>query len=318
MTARIDSHQHFWRLERGDYGWLSPALEPIYRDYLPADLAPQLARAGIGSTILVQAAPTVAETRYLLELAQQHAFIAGVVGWVDFEKPDAPETIEALAADPKLVGLRPMIQDIPDPVWMLKPGLGAGLRRHDRPRPGVRCTGAAQTSRSLLRTCRQYPELRMVRGSRRQAAAARRRSRRMEGGHHARSPHSTHAVCKLSGLVTEAGSANPAVLAECVDHLVASFGPRRLMWGSDWPVCELVCSYEEWYQASEMLLVTLARPNVSRSIPEPHEKPMESERLAGKTAIVTAAASGIGRASAEAFARAGARVLALDIDADGA
>ncbi len=84
----IDSHQHFWRLDRGDYGWLTPALAPIYRDFLPADLAPQLAAAGVGATILVQAAPTVAETRYLLRTGARASFIAGVVGWVDFEESD--------------------------------------------------------------------------------------------------------------------------------------------------------------------------------------------------------------------------------------
>ena len=184
MTARIDSHQHFWRLERGDYGWLSPALEPIYRDYLPADLEPQLARAGIGSTILVQAAPTVAETRYLLELAQQHAFIAGVVGWVDFEKPDAPEVIEALALDTKLVGLRPMIQDIPDPLWMLNPELGAAFDAmidHDLVFDALVLPKHLDPLRELAS---QYPELRMVVDHGCQAAAARRKPRRMEGGHH--------------------------------------------------------------------------------------------------------------------------------------
>ena len=95
--SRIDSHQHFWRLDRGDYGWLTPALEPIYRDYLPSDLAPQLARAGVESTVVVQAAPTVAETLYLLELARDNPFIAGVVGWVDFESPMAGDTIATLA-----------------------------------------------------------------------------------------------------------------------------------------------------------------------------------------------------------------------------
>ena len=93
MSRRVDSHQHFWSLERGDYGWLTPALAPIYRDYLPAHLAPMLARTNIGQTILVQAAPTIAETRYLLSLAHAHDFIAGVVGWVDFEAADAPEVI---------------------------------------------------------------------------------------------------------------------------------------------------------------------------------------------------------------------------------
>jgi L-fuconolactonase len=99
MTGRIDSHQHFWRLERGDYGWLTPSQQPIYRDYLPSDLAPQLTRAGVDATILVQAAPTVAETLFMLELARDNPFIVGVVGWVDFESPMAPDTIATLSED---------------------------------------------------------------------------------------------------------------------------------------------------------------------------------------------------------------------------
>ena len=263
MTTRIDSHQHFWRLERGDYGWLSPALEPIYRDYLPADLEPQLLRAGIGSTILVQAAPTVAETRYLLELAQQHAFIAGVVGWVDFDKPDAPETIDTLASDAKLVGLRPMIQDIPDPLWMLNPELGPALDAmidHDLVFDALVLPKHLDP---LLEFAAQYPELRMVVDHGAKPPLRNGDLAEWKAGI-ASIAGSTHAVCKLSGLVTEAGSANPAMLAECVDHLVSQFGPQRLMWGSDWPVCELVCSFEEWYQASEMLLVTLAAPERER------------------------------------------------------
>src|SRR5688572_24371491 len=108
----IDSHQHFWRLDRGDYGWLTPAMSPIYRDFLPEHLAPQIAEAGVGATILVQAAATVEETRFMLDLARDNTFVAGVVGWVDFESDEAAETIATLAADPRLVGLRPMIQDI--------------------------------------------------------------------------------------------------------------------------------------------------------------------------------------------------------------
>ncbi len=259
MSVRIDSHQHFWRLERGDYGWLSPALEPIYRDYLPADLEPQLARAGISSTILVQAAPTVSETRFMLELAQQHAFIAGVVGWVDFEKPDAPAIIEALASDAKLVGLRPMIQDIPDPLWMLNPELGPAFDAmidHDLVFDALVLPRHLDPLRELAG---QYPELRMVVDHGAKPPLRGGELAEWKAGI-ASIADSTHAVCKVSGLVTEAGSANPAILAECVDHLVSVFGPQRLMWGSDWPVCELVCSYEEWYQASEMLLVTLAAP----------------------------------------------------------
>lgn len=93
---RIDAHQHFWRLSRGDYGWLTPELTPLYRDFLPDDLAPLLERVGISGTVLVQAAPTEAETMFMLSLAEEHAFIEGVVGWTDFEAPDAPARIAAL------------------------------------------------------------------------------------------------------------------------------------------------------------------------------------------------------------------------------
>jgi L-fuconolactonase len=194
---------------------------------MPADLEPQLTRAGVDSTVLVQAAPTVAETLFMLELAGQHSFIAGVVGWVDFESPVAPESIATLAADASLLGLRPMIQDIPDVAWMLKPGLAPAVESmidHDLvfDAPPLRSGDLTQWRHDI-------------------AALARH----------------TNAVCKLSGLVTEAASANPAAIAACVDHLLEAFGPARLMWGSDWPVCELVCSYDEWYQASEMLLVRL-------------------------------------------------------------
>src|SRR5262249_27262898 len=121
----IDAHQHFWRLDRGDYGWLAPTLAPLYRDYLPCDLAPHLDAAGMAATILVQAAATEAETRFLLEIAQSTPFVAGVVGWVDMEAPDVAERLGALVTAGRgyLKGIRPMIQDIADPSWILSPRL---------------------------------------------------------------------------------------------------------------------------------------------------------------------------------------------------
>jgi L-fuconolactonase len=120
---RIDAHQHFWLLDREDYGWLTPTLAPIYRDFLPSDLTPLLREEGVAGTVLVQAAPTDAETDFMLSLADEHDFIEGVVGWTDFASPQAPERIEQLAKHPKLKGLRPMIQDIEDVDWMLRPEL---------------------------------------------------------------------------------------------------------------------------------------------------------------------------------------------------
>ena len=107
MTPRIDAHQHFWRIARGDYSWLTPALGAIYRDFNPEDLAPHLATHGIAATILVQAAPTHAETAFLLDLADKTAFVAGVVGWTEFAAPGAEATIARLAADPLLDPMQP-------------------------------------------------------------------------------------------------------------------------------------------------------------------------------------------------------------------
>jgi len=257
MNGRIDSHQHFWRLDRGDYGWITPEVQPIYRDYLPADLEPLLARAGIGSTVLVQAAPTLDETRFLLELGRSHQFIAGVVGWADFEGEFAAETVAALSEDPKLVGMRPMLQDIADELWMLKPELAPAIETmidHDLVFDALVLPRHLAALREFADL---YPELRVVvdHGAKPDLRGGDLANWKRDIAIIARE---TRAVCKFSGLVTEAGSANPAALAECVDHLVDCFGAARLLWGSDWPVCELVCSYEEWYQASEMLLVRLS------------------------------------------------------------
>ena len=257
MTGRVDSHQHFWRLDRGDYGWLTPALAPIYRDYLPEHLAPLLARAGVDSTVLVQAAPTLTETGFLLDLARRHDTIAGVVGWVDFESVSAADTIAGLAEHGKLVGLRPMIQDIPDTLWMLKPELAPAIESmidHDLVFDALVLPHHLDV---LVEFAALYPELRIVvdHGAKPPLRGESLESWRAGIGAVART---TRAVCKLSGLVTEAGSAEVAKLAPCVDYLLEVFGPARLMWGSYWPVCELVCSYEDWCRTSETLLAQLA------------------------------------------------------------
>ncbi|MGE5666702.1 MAG: amidohydrolase family protein, partial [Betaproteobacteria bacterium] len=127
MTRAVDAHQHFWSLSRGDYGWLTPESGSIYRDFGPTDLAPLLKAAGIDCTVLVQAAATEGETRYLLEIAAATPYVAAVVGWVDLATRDAPDRLAALAANTRLRGVRPMLQDLPDPAWILGRGLRPGL-----------------------------------------------------------------------------------------------------------------------------------------------------------------------------------------------
>ncbi len=255
---RIDAHQHFWALARCDYGWLTPDLDTIYRDFTPDDLMPLLKAAGIDGTVLVQAAPTVAETEYMLSLADQNAFIKGVVGWVDFEADDVGSQISALDAHPALVGLRPMIQDIADPLWMLGdtlPPAFEAAQRHDLTFDALTLPQHLGPLRQLLE---RHPKMRVVvdHGSKplikdailgdwsnNMAALAR----------------DTNAWCKLSGLVTEA-AADWTIddLRPYVDHLLNTFGPSRLIWGSDWPVCTLASSYERWCETTDMLLKHLS------------------------------------------------------------
>jgi len=256
----VDSHQHFWQLDRGDYGWLTPQLAPIYKDCLPEHLAPQIARAGVGTTVLVQAAPTVEETRFLLGLAHEHPFIAGVVGWVDFENPDVAATIADLATDPQLLGLRPMIQDIPDPDWMLDTGLAPAFEAMLDHGLVFDALVLPKHLPALLELTARYPELAMVldHGAKPPLASGDLVAWKQGVAALARE---TPMVCKLSGLVTEAGSCAPKALAPAVDHLLECFGPKRMMWGSDWPVCELTCSYDEWRAATDSLLARLSVPD---------------------------------------------------------
>jgi L-fuconolactonase len=251
---RIDAHQHFWRPARGDYGWLTPDLAPLYRDFLPGDLAPLLERAGISGTVLVQAAPTEAETLFMLALAEEHAFIDGVVGWTDFAAPDAPTRITALAAHPKLVGLRPMIQDLPDDAWMLRTELAPAyeaLVAHDLVFDALVFPRHLANLATLLV---RHPNLRTVVDHGAKPAIASGAFDDWAAGMTIIA-RETSASCKLSGLVTEAGADwSVERLRPYVDHMLAEFGPSRLIWGSDWPVCTLAARYEDWLDATDRLL----------------------------------------------------------------
>jgi len=250
---RIDAHQHFWQTARGDYGWLTPAIGPLWRDFMPADLAPLLADARIDRTILVQAAPTEAEAAFLLDLAHRTPFVAGVVGWTDFASPDAPERIAALAADPLLVGLRPMVQDIADDTWLaridLRPAFEAMLA-HDLvfdalvlPRHLV----------PLLRVLDRHPDLAVVVDHAAKPDIRAGRYDRWRADLAAVAAHPRTFV-KLSGLATEAGPGWRAEdLLPVARQVLESFGPRRTIFGSDWPVLTLAGDYAGWLAAAEEL-----------------------------------------------------------------
>ena len=256
---RSDAHHHVWQLARGDYGWLTPALAPIHRDFAIDDLAPLLATRGIGATVLVQAAPTVAETRWLLDVARASGgLVRAVVGWADLAAPGAIATLGTLAADPLLKGIRPMLQDLPDPGWIERPDVQPALAA--LPGLGLRFD-ALVTPRelaSLRRMLARHPGLAVVVDHCAKPAIALGAWQPWADDLAAIARESS-ACCKLSGLVTEAGSRwTVDTLRPYVDHVVNAFGSDRVIWGSDWPVVNLASGYTRWAEATDALLAGLS------------------------------------------------------------
>ena len=176
MNGHVDAHHHVWSLARGDYGWLTPALAPIHRDFSLADLAPLRERAGVDATVLVQAAPTVAETQFLLDVAgRSEGVVRGVVGWVDCAAADAIPTLTRLARNPLLKAVRPMLQDLPDPAWILRAGRRAHAGRVAATRPALRGAGEAGAAAGAAADVRAPSGPAGGRRSRREAGHRRRR-----------------------------------------------------------------------------------------------------------------------------------------------
>jgi L-fuconolactonase len=254
----VDAHFHAWRLARGDYGWLTPALAPIYRDVAVADWRRVARPLGVQGGVLVQAAPTEAETVFLLQEAAANDDVLGVVGWTDLLAPDAADRIARLAAaQPKLKGLRPMLQDIADPDWMLQPALAPALEAMAA--HGLVFDALVKTAHlpRLHALCVRHPTLAVVidHGAKPDIAGA---AWQPWADGMARLAGETGAVCKLSGLLTEAGARPPRGAAQrWAAHLLAAFGPERLLWGSDWPVLELAASYHDWWDDTQALLAPL-------------------------------------------------------------
>jgi L-fuconolactonase len=240
----IDAHQHFWHYSPLEYGWIGPGMEVLKRDHQPGDLAILLGTAGIDGTVVVQARQTVAETAWLLDLAGRHSFIAGVVGWVDLRGPGVRAELERFAVHAKFRGVRHVVQDEPDDQFMLRRDFSRGIAtlaefdltydlliypRHlpvaielvdrfpDQPfvldhmaKPPIKAGGLEPWASGIQRL------------------AAR-----------------PNVTCKVSGLVTEADwqGWQPADFYPYLDIVFEAFGPARIMFGSDWPVCKLAGSY---------------------------------------------------------------------------
>jgi L-fuconolactonase len=247
-VTRVDAHQHYWSLQRGDYDWLTPREAALYRDFSPEDLADQLKVGRVRATVLVQAAATEAETRFLLELARRYSSIAGVVGWVDFESSDVADRIRRLIHEGggKLKGLRPMIQDIDDPNWLDRASIDAAFESMVECDLTFDALVAPRHFKVLERRLQKHPALRAVLDHAGKPDIAGGAfdpwARQIEGLARATSVH-----CKLSGLLTQASADSGAEeLDAFVAHIFTCFGADRVIWGSDWPVVTLRAPYRAW------------------------------------------------------------------------
>jgi len=243
-ARRIDAHQHFWRYDPVEYEWIDGTMAALQRDFLPADLEPELRGAGFDACVAVQARQTLGETRWLLELADRHPFIAGVVGWVDLQAPDVRAQLEPLRGRPKLVGLRHIVQAEPDDRFLLRPpflrgvatlrdlGLAYDILIYPRHLPVAVEFAQRLEGHRLVLDHLGKPD---IRGG--EIQQWRRHLRALAG--------CGHVMAKLSGLVTEADwrAWTPDQMRAYLDVAFECFGYERLMIGSDWPVCTVAADY---------------------------------------------------------------------------
>ncbi len=249
----IDAHQHFWQLARPfDYRWLdAPPHAPIRRDFLPGDLEPEIKLVGVDRTVFVQTQHNVEENRWVLGLAEAHDWIAGVVGWVDLASPSCEEQLLEFRDHPKFVGVRHVVQDEPDDDWIVRPDVLRGLKILERHRVPFDLLLHVKHLRHVPTLARALPELPMVIDH---LAKPRIREHALDDwlpGFRLASSF-PNVWCKISGMVTEADWAEWTVqdLRPYVQTALECFGPNRLMFGSDWPVCELAASYEDVFEAA--------------------------------------------------------------------
>lgn len=255
---KIDAHQHFWRYTPEEFDWIGDDMGAIRRDFQPADLTPFLAAAHVDGTVAVQARQTLAETTELLAHAHRHPFIKGVVGWVPLADPEVARRLDALGADKNLKGVRHVLQGEPD-AFMADPAFNAGLRAVTARGLSYDLLVKAPQLRAALALVDRHPALPFVLDhiAKPVITGAPPAEWRRDLAELARRPN---VCCKFSGVVTEVLGLEwtPELLWPYFDMVLALFGPDRLMFGSDWPVCLVAAEYTRWDRFVESCVTGLA------------------------------------------------------------
>lgn len=261
---KIDAHQHFWNPARGDYGWMPADNKILYRSYLQHDLEPYLKKLGIDKTILVQAAPSIEETEYLLGIADSSTVVAGVVGWVNFEKATDYSQLERLSKHPKFVGVRPMVQDIPDETWVLRDDIQwafAAIKEMDLTFDAL---GFPKHLENFRKCLLKHKDMRAVIDHFMKPRIENHSQDNFKFWADGISAlaEDTSAYIKFSGLITEASEGwTIDDLRPYVEHILMKFGANRILWGSDWPVCRLRAEYDAWHGTASELTAHLSSDN---------------------------------------------------------
>jgi L-fuconolactonase len=252
---RIDAHQHFWVYNPSEYGWIDESMTVLRRDFLPGDLKPELDGAGFQGCIAVQARQSLEETNWLLKLASEWPFILGVVGWVDLRSPHLRSDLQVLAKNPKLVGVRHIVQSEPDERFLLQPEFLRGVSQLEEFDLAYDILIYEKHLSEAAEFVRRFPRQRFVLDH---AAKPRIKDGILHpwAGGIRELAVLPNVFCKLSGLVTEADWQEWKVeqITPYLDVAFECFGADRLMIGSDWPVCTVAASYSRSMAAVNQVL----------------------------------------------------------------
>ena len=243
---RIDAHQHFWDYDPEAYGWIDERMTAIRRDFRPPELEPLLRSCGFEGSVAVQARQSLSETEYLLGLADRYPSIRGVVGWVDLCSSEAASQLERFRAHPRFVGVRHIVQDEPDDRFLLREDFLRGVALLEPLGLSYDILIYPKQLAAAIEFVERFPRHRLVVDHIAKPHIARRELEPWASSMRALARHE-NLYCKLSGMVTEAdwASFDPEVFKPYLDVVFDAFGPRRLMIGSDWPVCTLAASYRD-------------------------------------------------------------------------
>lgn len=244
----VDTHNHFWDIERSDLYWMRPDQTMLRRSFTPADLRPEMEAVGVDRSVIVQAAHSDWDNRWWLRLTEEYPFVGAVIGWVDLARPDVGAVLDDYRRHPAFRGVRATAEDVNDPDWIVSPAVQRGIGEVAARDLALDLLVRTPHLPHVPRLAEAFPDLRMVVDHLAKPPIAGGDLDPWYRGMEDLTPY-PHLSCKLSGLLTEAGpDPTAATIRPVVQFALDTFGALRLLWGSDWPVCLLAADYQTTFR----------------------------------------------------------------------